>query len=51
MAIILDGQVISAPTLRAPISNRAMISGNFTADSAKALAARLVSASAQREEG
>lgn len=40
VAIVLDGEVISAPTLRAPISSSAVISG-ITADSAKALAARL----------
>jgi TonB family protein len=40
MAILFDGEVISAPTLRAPIRDSAVISG-ITADSAKALAARL----------
>jgi TonB family protein len=41
VAIVLDGQVISAPTLRAPISDSAMITGGFTADAARALADRL----------
>jgi TonB family protein len=40
VAIVLDGEVISAPTLRAPIGSTGVISG-ITADSAKALAARL----------
>jgi protein TonB len=38
---VLDGQVISAPTLRAAISDSAVISGTFTAASAEELAARL----------
>jgi TonB family protein len=41
LAIVLDGQVISAPTLRAAISDSAVISGTFTAASAEELAARL----------
>ena len=47
VAIVVDGQVISAPTLRAAIGNSAVINGNFTADSAKGLASRLAPASAQ----
>jgi preprotein translocase subunit SecD len=41
VAIILDGRVIAAPTLRAPIGNNAVISGSFSAEAAAALAARL----------
>ncbi|UCI23460.1 SecDF P1 head subdomain-containing protein [Mesorhizobium sp. B2-8-5] len=38
-AVILDGQVISAPMIREPIEHGTVqISGNFTADSAKELA-------------
>ncbi len=41
-AIVLDGSVISAPTTNVAIPNgKAEISGNFTADSAKALADQL----------
>jgi len=41
-AIILDGKIISAPVIREPIlSGQAQISGNFTIDSAKELAALL----------
>ncbi len=42
IAIFLDGQIISAPTVQAEITDgKAIISGNFTIDSAKALAKRL----------
>jgi len=42
IAIFLDGEIISAPTVQAEItSGKAIISGNFTVDSAKALAKRL----------
>jgi preprotein translocase subunit SecD len=41
-AIVLDGKVISAPTINSAITNgRAEISGSFTEDSAKALADQL----------
>ena len=41
-AIVLDGRVISAPTMNAAITNgRAQISGQFTEDSAKQLADQL----------
>ena len=40
--IVLDGQVLSAPAMNAAITNgKAQISGNFTQDSAKALAQQL----------
>ncbi|HEX3099418.1 MAG TPA: preprotein translocase subunit SecD [Patescibacteria group bacterium] len=42
VAIFLDGKVLSAPTVQTAITNgEAVISGNFTADSAKELATRL----------
>ena len=41
VAIVLDGTVIAAPTLRAPISDSAVISGTFTAASAQELATQL----------
>jgi protein-export membrane protein SecD len=42
IAIFLDGEIISAPTVQSEIANgKAIISGNFTVDSAKALAKRL----------
>ncbi len=42
IAIFLDGEIISAPTVQNTITDgRAIISGNFTADSAKELATRL----------
>lgn len=42
VAIFLDGQPISEPTVREPIlDGRAVISGNFTIDAAKKLAERL----------
>jgi len=40
VAIVVDGQVVSAPTVRAPISESAVISG-LTATSAQTLATRL----------
>jgi len=42
VAILLDGQVISAPTVQNAITNgEAVISGNFTVDQAKELVTRL----------
>ena len=42
LAIFLDGQLISAPTIQQEIDGgQAIISGNFTADTAKALATNL----------
>jgi TonB family protein len=41
LAIMLDGNVISAPTLRAPIGDSGEISGDFTAASAQDLATKL----------
>jgi TonB family protein len=41
LAIVLDGDVIAAPTLRAPIGDSAVISGTFTAVSAQELATKL----------
>jgi protein-export membrane protein SecD len=42
LAIFLDGQIISAPTVQSEITNgQAVISGNFTIEEAKALAKRL----------
>lgn len=42
IAIFLDGQIISAPTVQSAITNgEAIITGNFTADEAKQLATRL----------
>ncbi len=42
VAIILDGQVISAPSVQTAITNgEAVITGNFTAEEAKELATRL----------
>ena len=42
IAIFLDGQILSAPTVQTAITNgEAIITGNFTADSAKELATRL----------
>ncbi len=41
VAIVLNGNVIAALTLRGPISDSATITGNFTAESAQELAARL----------
>jgi preprotein translocase subunit SecD len=41
-AVVLDGQVLSAPTMNALITNgQAQIEGNFTQDSAKSLATSL----------
>jgi len=48
VAIVLDGQVISAPTLRAPISDSAVISG-LTAASATELAAKLAPVAPARQ--
>jgi TonB family protein len=41
IAILLDSRVISAPVLRAPIGEAAVINGIFTADQARALAESL----------
>ena len=41
VAIILDGRVIAAPTLRSPIGDSAVISGDFTRAEADAIAAGL----------
>jgi len=42
MAIIVDGQLYSAPAIRSEISSgKAMISGNFTSEEAKELATKL----------
>jgi preprotein translocase subunit SecD len=42
IAIFLDGQILSAPNVNSAITNgEAVITGNFTADSAKELATRL----------
>jgi preprotein translocase subunit SecD len=41
-AIVLDGRVLSAPTVMSPIvDGRLQVSGNFTEESAQALADRL----------
>lgn len=45
LAIVLDGVVISAPTINSRIRNEGMISGRFTPDSAKELALLLKSGS------
>lgn len=37
MAILIDGQVIMAPTLRTPIGSSAMITGKFTKDRAEGI--------------
>ena len=41
LAIILDGMVMSAPTINSPIQTQGQISGNFTPASANDLAVRL----------
>ena len=41
LAIVLDGQVISAPVINGPIPGRGIISGNFTIQSASDLALML----------
>jgi preprotein translocase subunit SecD len=38
MAILLDGQVVMAPTIRAPIDSSAMITGNYTKAEAERIA-------------
>jgi preprotein translocase subunit SecD len=45
LAVVLDGVVITAPTINAKIRNEGMIEGNFTPDSAKELAMLLKSGS------
>lgn len=48
VAILVDGEVLSAPFIRAPILHgQAIITGGFTAESAQALAARLTGGAAQ----
>jgi TonB family protein len=41
VAIVLNGEVVSAPTVRAPIGDSAVITGNFTAAAAQELANKL----------
>lgn len=41
LAIVLDGRVLSAPTVQARIEGMAVISGNFTESEARELAAQL----------
>ena len=48
LAIVLDGNVIAAPTLRAPIGDSAVISGTFTAVSAQELATKLAPVRSQQ---
>ena len=38
LAIVVDGKVLSAPTIQAPLSNRAVITGKFSQPQAQALA-------------
>src|SRR5262245_23824948 len=40
-AIVVEGRVVSAPVIQAPIRVTGQISGNFTPDSAEQLAARI----------
>lgn len=47
MVVLLDGRVIGAPLLKAPIGETAIINGLFTADEARALAESLAPGSAQ----
>jgi TonB family protein len=48
VAIVLNGNVISAPTLKSPIGDNAFITGNFTAASAQELAASLAPVRSQQ---
>lgn len=41
LAIIMDGEVLSAPVINEPFSNGCLITGNFTQESATALASAL----------
>ena len=41
IALLLDGQVAMAPTLRSPITNAATITGNFSQQEAEKLATGL----------
>ncbi len=41
MAIVLDGQVLSAPTIQGQISNQGQITGQFTQDEAEGLAVQM----------
>jgi protein-export membrane protein SecD len=41
MAIVLDGMVLSAPVIRAELSDQGVISGSFTEDEARTLALQL----------
>lgn len=43
LAIVLDGQVLSAPAVQAALTDSGVITGNFTLDSAKTLALQLKS--------
>ncbi len=45
MAIVLDGRVVSAPTIQSPISDSGTITGNFTQEQAQDLAIALNSGS------
>jgi preprotein translocase subunit SecD len=38
VALLLDGEVVLAPTLRSPISNTAVITGNFSQETAETIA-------------
>ena len=42
MAIILDGKLLSAPTLQGPITSNGQITGNFTSDEAATIANALL---------
>ena len=44
IAIVVDGQVVSAPTVKAPAGDSALLTGDFTSASAQSLAARLAPA-------
>jgi TonB family protein len=50
-AIVLDGRVIAAPVLRAPISGSAVISGDFTRSQADEIAAALTPAASSPASG
>jgi len=41
LAILINGQVVTAPTLRDPVSDSAVIAGDFTSSEAAAIAAAL----------
>jgi TonB family protein len=48
VAIVLNGNVVSAPTLKGPISDSGVITGNFTAATARELAASLAPVRSQQ---